>query len=226
MSKYRQEIKMAINIFDKEVLIRRLNMVLPKDSHTGPKGYYTVRSLYFDDIHDTALLEKLTGVKYREKYRLRVYDESTAMIRLEKKVKNSGSGFKESAILSVAECQALIDRKYDFLKNRREPVCKQLYTKMRSGLYRPKTIVEYKRQAFLWEPGRIRITVDSDVRTGLSSIDFLNFNTPLTGVLNNGTAILEIKYDCYLPSHIAELIQLNSRHKAAISKYVLCRKYG
>lgn len=216
---------MNINNFDKEVLIRRLNMVLPKDSHTGPKGYYTVRSLYFDDINDTALMEKLTGVKFREKYRVRVYDNSTAMIRLEKKVKNNGSGYKESAVLSINECQNLIHNEYYFLKNRAEPVCRHLYTKMRTGLYKPKTIVEYKRQAYLWEPGRIRITIDSDVVTGLSSTDFLAFETPLTGVLNGGTAILEIKYDCYLPSHIADLIQLDSRHKAAISKYVLCRKY-
>lgn len=226
MSKYRQEIKMNINNFDKEVLIRRLSMVLSQDSHTGPLGYYTVRSLYFDDINDTAVMEKLTGVKYREKYRVRVYDDSTALIRLEKKVKNNGSGYKDSAILSITECQDLINGEYQFLKKRMEPVSQQLYTKMRTGLYKPKTIVEYKRQAYLWEPGRIRITIDSDVRTGLSSTDFLNFSTPLTGVLSSGTAILEIKYDSYLPSHIADLIQLDNRHKAAISKYVLCRKYG
>ncbi|AFV01221.1 hypothetical protein UNSWDHB_2285 [Dehalobacter sp. UNSWDHB] len=226
MSKYRQEIKMSINNFDRAVLVNRLNRVLPKDKHTGPEGFYTVRSLYFDDINDTALLEKLIGVKYREKFRIRTYDHSTAIIRLEKKVKNDGSGFKENAILTEGGCRDLINGNYQFLKNCPEAVCRHLYTKMRTGLFKPKTIVEYRRQAYIWEPGRVRITIDGDVKTGLAATSFLDFTTPLAYALASDTAILEIKYDCYLPSHIANLIQLDSRQKAAISKYVLSRKYG
>lgn len=226
MSKYRNEIKMIINAFDREVLISRLSKVLQKDKHTGLNGYYTVRSIYFDDHNDTALMEKLTGVIYREKFRIRTYDYSTSTIRLEKKVKNNSVGFKESALITESECKAIINGDYQFLKNRTEMVCKQLYAKMRTGIFKPKTIVEYDREAYLWDPGRIRITIDSNVRTGLESIDFLNLNLPLTHVVDYNASILEIKYDSYLPSHIGNLIQLDSRQKYAISKYVLCRRFG
>lgn len=225
MNKYRQEIKMNINSIDRAVLSRRLSSVLNRDKHTGEKGYYKVRSLYFDDLNDNAVIEKLIGVKVREKYRIRTYESSTSVIRLEKKVKNNNFGYKESALLTPAECQSLLNREYEFLKNRPEMVCKQLYVKMRTGLFRPKTIVEYNREAYYWEPGRIRITIDSELKTGLTSTEFLDCSLPMTPAAAN-QAILEIKYDSFLPSHIANLICLDSRQRSAISKYVMCRRFA
>ncbi|MDI6707053.1 MAG: hypothetical protein QME73_12515 [Bacillota bacterium] len=64
------------------------------------------------------------------------------------------------------------------------------------------------------------------MKTGISSIDFLNFDVPMANAVDNGTSILEIKYDSYLPAHINNLIQLDSRQRDAISKYVLCRRFG
>lgn len=224
MPKYRHEIKMSINAFDKAVLTSRLSNVLKKDKHSSEDGHYQVRSLYFDDHNDMALIDKLTGVKYREKFRIRTYNNSTEVIRLEKKVKNDGMGHKETALLTLEECQNLIEGNYNFLINRPEMVCRHLYTKMKTGLFKPKTIVEYKREAYTWDPGRIRITLDSDLRTGISSIDFFGSNLPMASA--SDTSILEIKYDSFLPSHISNLLQLDSRRRAAISKYVLCRSFG
>jgi hypothetical protein len=226
MNKYRHEIKISINPFDKEVLSSRLSHVLQRDRHTDEKGYYRVRSLYFDDMDDRAVQEKLLGVKYREKFRLRTYNNSSSVIRLEKKVKNNTMGYKESAMLTQEECQDLIAGDYHFLRQKQEAICRQLYIKMRTALFKPKTIIEYKREAYVWEPGRIRITIDSDVRTGISSTDFWNFAIPMVNVVENNTAILEIKYDNYLPSHISNLLRLDSRQRAAISKYVLGRRFG
>lgn len=135
MSKYRHEIKMSINAFDQAILSSRLSSVLKKDKHTGEKGYYTVRSLYFDDISDNALREKMIGIKYREKYRIRTYNDSVSLIRLEKKVKNNGLGFKETALLTKEECQNILQGEYGFLKHRREKVCQQLYLKIRTSCY-------------------------------------------------------------------------------------------
>lgn len=226
MGKYRHEIKMSINAFDKTMLSSKLSHVLNRDEHAGPNGCYVVRSIYFDDCNDTALKEKLLGVKYREKFRIRTYDSSASLIKLEKKVKNNNAGYKESALLSREECQSLLKGSSQFLKDRPEMVCRQLYSKMGTGLFKPKTIVQYNREAYVWNPGRVRITIDSNVQTGLTSVDFLNFNIPLTGVVDSDVSILEIKYDDFLPSHIGNLLQMESRQRGSLSKYVLCRRYG
>ena len=223
MSKYRHEIKMRIDEFDKQVLVSRLSCVMQRDEHAGENGKYKVRSLYFDDIDNTAFHDKLMGVRYREKFRLRTY-ENSSLLRLEKKVKHNGLSYKETAKLTREEGEALLRGEYGFLHHRPERVCQQLYLKLRTGLFLPKTIVEYDREAFVWEPGRIRITLDSNVRTGLNSLDFFNYGLILVPVGN--TSILEIKYDNYLPRHISQLLQLDSRKQEAISKYVLCRRFG
>lgn len=218
--------KIKINYIDKIAISSRISSVLQRDPYTGSKGYYIVRSIYFDDINNSALHEKLMGVKDREKYRIRLYDYSTATIRLEKKVKNNGFGYKETALLSLAECQALLAGEYDFLKTRSEAVCRSLYAKVATGLFKPKTIVEYQREAYVWEPGRIRITIDSFPKTGMGSTAFLDFSTILVSTGEPGFSILEIKYDHYLPKHICNLVQLQNRDITSVSKYVLCRKYG
>ncbi|SHK58601.1 polyphosphate polymerase domain-containing protein [Desulforamulus aeronauticus] len=225
MVQFRHEIKMGISAFDRVMLSSRLSHGLKRDGHTGPNGSYVVRSIYFDDDNDTAVKEKLAGVKYREKFRIRTYDSFASVIKLEKKVKNNGVGYKESARLTREECQSLLRGNYDFLIERSEAVCKQLYIKMRTGLFKPKTIVQYNREAYVWNPGRVRITIDSNLKTGIASIDFLNFELPLTSAMDNGNSILEIKYDSFLPAHISNLIKLDSRQKGAFSKYVLCRRY-
>ncbi len=226
MIKYRHELKLGINPFDKALLSSRLSHILKRDDHTGSKGYYVVRSIYFEDLNNTALKEKLMGVNHREKFRLRTYDGSTGVIKLERKVKNNQVGFKESAGLSREECLSLLAGDYRFLKERAEMVCRRLYCKINTGLVKPKTIVQYHREAFVWHPGRVRITIDSNVQTGLNSVDFLNFTVPLVGVAEKDQAILEIKYDDFLPAHIGKLLQLESRQRGSFSKYVLCRRFG
>ena len=52
------------------------------------KGY-RVRSLYFDNYNDKVLREKIDGVNEREKFRLRLYNDDTSFIKLEKKVKKT-----------------------------------------------------------------------------------------------------------------------------------------
>lgn len=226
MSKYRTELKVRINTFDKLTIASRLSSVLQRDSHANSCGNYIVRSLYFDDIMDSALNDNLIGIRNREKFRVRLYNKSTDIIKLEKKVKHGSLGYKETALLSLEECHDLVNGDYNFLRSRKEAVCKSLYSKVITGLFKPKTIVEYEREAYTWEPGRIRITIDSLPRTGMGSTSFLDFDETLVNTGEPGESILEIKYDSYLPSHIRNLVQLDNRDISSVSKYVLCRKYG
>ncbi|HCF51121.1 MAG TPA: transporter, partial [Syntrophomonas sp.] len=73
MPKYRHELKIGINSFDKALLSSRLSHVMRRDRFAGPDGSYVVRSLYFDDIDNHALMDKFMGAIYREKFRIRTY---------------------------------------------------------------------------------------------------------------------------------------------------------
>ena len=222
--KYRHELKHYINHADYLAIRRRLREIAPLDRFSGPDGNYTVHSLYFDNLDNKALREKLDGVNNREKFRLRYYGDDPAWLKLEKKFKVNGLCGKRSARLSREEGERLLAGELDFLLEREEPLLAELYHKLRGSLLAPRTAVCYDREAFLYAPGNVRITLDRDVRTGLSPLDFLRperFSLkPLSGL-----TVLEVKYDAFLPDLVRMAVQIPNRRAAACSKYALCRRY-
>lgn len=64
---YRNELKHITDAGDKAAICAGLRAVARPDEHAGPSGQYRIRSLYFDNVYDTALREKIDGVSEREK---------------------------------------------------------------------------------------------------------------------------------------------------------------
>lgn len=222
--KLRHEWKHEITALDCRVLTSRLSAVALRDTH-GQNGRYGIRSLYFDDGRDTVLREKLDGVDRREKFRIRYYDKDTSFICLEKKSKRNGLCGKRSVLVSTHEVQSILNGNLAWMMDSGRPLVQELCCKMKSRGLRPKTIVDYTRDAFVFPAGNVRVTLDSNIRTGLGSTDFLN---PACVTVPAGEApiILEVKWDEFLPDVIRQAIQLPGRHASAFSKYAACRIYG
>ena len=104
------------------------------------------------------------------------------------------------------------------------PLVRELYSKMRTQQLRPRTIVEYTREPYVCPAGNVRVTLDCDIRIGLSCEDFLN--PGITIPAGDAPIILEVKWDSFLPSVIRDAIQLEGRHTSSFSKYAQCRVYG
>lgn len=221
---FRHEWKHEINYSDMVVLRQRLKAVMKPDEN-AVNGKYFIRSLYFDNISDKALREKIDGVNCREKFRIRYYNGDTSLIHLEKKSKVNGLGNKQSANLSAEEAQKIVDGDLNWMADCDRPLVQELYSKIKSQGLRPKTIVDYTREPFVFSAGNVRVTLDYDIRTGLYCTDFLNPDC-ITIPAGNAPIILEVKWDEFLPSVIRDIVQLESRRTAAFSKYAACRIYG
>ena len=221
---YRHEWKHIINLSDMIVLQSRLPAIMQRDSHAAD-GKYEIRSLYFDTPSDRALREKLDGVNRREKFRIRYYNKDTSLIHLEKKSKFGGLGTKTSAVLTREQAQAVADGDYAWMQKSCEPLVTELYSKIHSQQLRPKTIVDYTREPYIFSPGNVRVTIDYNIRTGLQCTDFLNPECP-TIPAGDAPIILEVKWDAYLPDIIRDAVQLGGRSVCAFSKYAACRIYG
>ena len=221
---YRHEWKHEIGTSDLIAIRQRMRAIAKPDTH-ALDGTYRIRSLYFDNLADRALREKIDGVNCREKFRIRYYNKDQSFIRLEKKNKWNGLGNKQSTTLSAEEAQAIVDGDLDWMMDSDRPLLQELYTKMTVQGLRPKTIVDYTREPFVYAPGNVRVTLDYNIRTGLGCTDFLNPNC-VTIPAGNAPIILEVKWDEYLPSVIRDAIQLNSVRTTAFSKYAICRIYG
>ena len=152
---YRHEWKHEITWSDLLAIRARLYAVAERDPH-AEDGCYHIRSLYFDNLNDRALREKIDGVNRREKFRIRYYNGDTSFIKLEKKSKLNGLETKYSAPLTKEEAQKIVDGDIGFMMDSPDSLVRELYCKMRYQCLRPKTIVDYTRQPFIYRPGNVR----------------------------------------------------------------------
>ena len=222
--KYRHEWKHVLNTTDLLILRQRLRAIMESDPH-AIDGKYHIRSLYFDNLEDKALREKIDGVNMREKFRIRLYNCNSSLINLEKKSKKNGLGTKYSAKLSAEEAQKIVDGEIDWMLQSENSLIQELYCKMRYQGMRPKTIVDYIREPFIFRPGNVRVTLDYDIRTGLHSTDLLNPDA-VTIPAGDAPLLIEVKWDEFLPGIIRDAVSLPDRRVGSFSKYAQCRVYG
>ena len=213
-----------LNKTDLLTLRQRLRTIMESDPH-AVDGKYLIRSLYFDNLDDKALREKIDGVNMREKFRIRMYNRDPSLIRLEKKSKRNGLGIKFSANLSVEETEKITKGSLDWMLTSDQPLLQELYCKIQYQGMRPKTIVDYTREPFVFRPGNVRVTLDYDIRTGMNCTDFLNTEA-ITIPAGDAPILMEVKWDAFLPSIIRDIVSLPDRRVSSFSKYAQCRVYG
>ena len=220
---FRHEWKHVLNYTDLLTLRHRLGAVMERDPH-AIDGKYHIRSLYFDNPDDKALREKIDGVNIREKFRIRLYNWDTSLIKLEKKSKRNGLGTKYSANLTAEDAQKIVDGDLDWMMASDQALVQELYCKMRYQQLEPKTIVDYTREPLIFRPGNVRVTLDYDIRTGQECTDFLDPEV-VTIPAGDAPILVEVKWDEFLPTIIRDAVTLPDRRVGSFSKYAQCRVY-
>lgn len=203
----------------------KLDVVMKLDEHCRDKGMYSIKSLYFDNVYDKALNEKLHGVNKREKFRIRYYDNDTDFMRLEKKQKVDGLCLKTSSVISKDAVEKLISGDYSFLKESEDNLYRELAFKMDTQGLRPRNIVKYDRRAYVYEPGNVRVTFDMNLQSGINIQNFMkNSCNQFVEASEKDLIIMEVKYDEFIPSLVENLLIGIQGRVQAFSKYAQCRK--
>ena len=74
---------------------------------------------------------------------------------------------------------------------------------MKTQQLRPRVLVSYVREPYVYAAGNVRVTFDSNIRTSLLQREFLNGALPdIIATDTPGNIILEVKYDAFLPEII------------------------
>lgn len=196
-----------------------------RDAFCDENGEYLISSLYFDDYHQSAFFDKLSGVKDRKKFRVRVYNYQPDVIKLERKIKRENVTQKSHLLISKKEYDSLISDDLDFLKNRYELVAKDFYLHYHIKNLRPRVVVEYRREAFIFRYGDVRITFDCLLKAGIFQKD-LFANGYMIPAIPQDQIILEVKFTGYFPSVIRNIIQINNLQWQSSSKYAKCCVVG
>ena len=218
---YRHELKFLVPETTLQKIKYRLNPFMEIDEHQKSE-FYTIRSLYFDDLFDTCLNENLAGTDNRFKYRIRFYRGNTDYINLEKKYKLRGMTKKDSENVDISMVNSFLQDNADIGNGR---LTNELYAANLKSKMAPKCIVEYDRCAYVEPAGNVRITFDMNLRGSSDVYRFLDTSEEFAiPVLKPGWHILEVKYDEFLPRHILQLVDINSLYRQSFSKYAIVRE--
>lgn len=214
---YRVEDKYLITDVQIEYLKMKLREVMEGDSHTSD-GTYLVRSLYFDDRYNSCLMDNENSIDKRYKYRIRTYNNDLSTIHLEKKSVCKGFVHKDSCFFDIGRINKITVPKAD------DPfLYKCMYKDVMLKGFRPVSIVEYERMAFVEKIGNVRITFDRNIGGCYETDKFGESIIPLAPLLPKGMHIMEVKYDEVLPGYIKKLINTGEFNKTSYSKYYYSR---
>lgn len=205
----------------------KISAVASKDIHVGEGGYYNIRSLYFDDYENRCYMDNENGVDDREKYRIRIYNHSLDRINLELKQKIRGKTSKSSCLITLSQCQKLMDGKIPDDIRGDQQVLHKLALLMAVRLMKPAVIVDYDRVPYVYrlQDANVRVTFDSNITSVSNVLSFLDERISGRGVMPAGWALMEVKFDSFLPDEIYSLLQLDGLFASTFSKYYLCRKF-
>lgn len=220
---YRVEDKYNCTPTELAVLQSRMEAALcPDQNEGGPEGY-RITSLYFDDLSDSCLRDTEDGVNRRNKYRIRIYNDTLDVIKLEVKTKRDNRIMKLSRSISIAEMKSLIKGEcIEDAASEKDPATLFNLAIKTQGL-RPRVIVAYERKAYVYEPGNVRITFDRNIRASSRVEDFGQKNISYD-FLREYDKVLEVKYDEFIPDFLLQLLELGNMQQSACSKYQLCRE--
>ena len=218
---YRHELKYIISYAQYAQIRVRLRALMRQDHHVNAQGFYTVRSLYFDDYLNSAYNEKYAGIPDRQKYRIRIYNYDDTVIHLERKIKRDRYVQKQTAPLDRCQVHEIVMGNYDSLRDCNDPLHLVFYHECRSKIMRPRVIIDYEREPYIMDAGNVRITFDQHIRAGTEGWDIFNDRMAMVEVFEPSFLVMEVKYTHFLPSLIQGMLPRSSSEFTAASKYIL-----
>ena len=223
--RYRRELKFLCDELQLSIIQSRLQGLLKHDNY-AKNGFYTVRSMYFDNYENRCFYENENGVEPREKSRIRIYNADNTRISLECKRKEYGMTNKSTCLISQKQYSDILNGRaltYDMTDS---ALLSKFLMLMNTELFRPAVIVEYARTPFVYDIGNVRITIDRNIRSSDSFSDFLKNRLASRAVLPQGQQLLEVKYNTFLPPFILDVLQTGELQQTTFSKYYICRSHS
>jgi len=222
----RFELKYLLSWEAAEQLKQDLQQYLQPDAHGDGSGTYALSSLYYDTVDYRFYWEKVEGIKFRRKLRIRHYEEQPALspesqVFVEIKQRLDRVIQKRRVLLSYRDALELCNhRTIPQHAPRDRAVIEEMYAMVWQYNLRPTCITSYMRQAFVggdYDIG-LRVTFDTNIRYRAKD---LQLHSKKIGpfMLSPKRVIMEIKVNERVPFWITELVAEHNFSLIRISKY-------
>ncbi|HLR53273.1 MAG TPA: polyphosphate polymerase domain-containing protein [Pseudogracilibacillus sp.] len=220
----RKEQKYLITVQQYDALIDQMRLHMRPDKN-GQNGYYTVTSLYFDNADHAIYYETKNKLKFRQKLRLRVYDDATLYNRafFEIKQKHKKVVNKRRMLLPLSEAYRYLKESpithVDQLESSNPQVFQEIDHFRRLYRLEPEMIISYDRHALHGiEDENLRVTFDLNLRCRNYDLN-LEHGSYGKHVIDSNLVVLEVKVDHSVPLWLTRLLQDLQCEQKSASKY-------
>jgi len=224
----RFELKYMITLQQAERLKLPLRRYLVPDEHGNGSGRYALSSLYYDSPDLRCYQEKLDGLKFRRKLRIRCYEpggtlttETPVFVEIKQRV-DRVTQKRRVALPYRAALRLCNDRQIpDHAADDRATI-EEIYALLWQYNLLPACMVLYDRQAFVgteYDVG-LRVTFDTSLSFQAHPLRLHERSCSLP-MLPANVVVMEIKVNERIPFWLTELISAHDLHLMRISKY--CR---
>jgi SPX domain protein involved in polyphosphate accumulation len=225
----RFELKYILNLKQAGIFKSGLRPYMTRDEHGNNNGCYSLSSLYYDSPGLRCYLEKVDGLRFRRKLRIRIYESDEVLseetpVFLEIKQRVDRVTQKRRAVLTYGDALRLCnDRQMpDAIVAEDKDLIEEIYAFLWQYNLHPASIVRYCRQAFIgtdYDPG-LRVTFDTSL-SFLTYPLYLHEHTISLPMMAAKWVVLEIKVNERIPHWLVEMIKAHNLQIIRISKY--CR---
>jgi hypothetical protein len=218
----RFELKYVVHWSVADALKASISTYVERDPHAGDEGLYHISSLYFDSPDLTCFWEKIEGLKYRRKLRLRTYGESGdgyAFVEIKQRIDRTVQKRRIRCKLEPA-VEAMHDPQLMLEQLPSDPVVAEALYLVETMRLEPKMVVSYQREAYLgtYEDG-LRVTFDTSLRYSDRDLRLGSTHGEERYFLAPDWVIVEVKFNERVPlwlcSHLNKLSMVGQR----VSKY-------
>jgi SPX domain protein involved in polyphosphate accumulation len=224
----RFELKYLITLQQAERFKTALRAFLSADEHGNNHGRYTLTSLYYDSPDFRCYQEKVDGIKFRRKLRIRRYetgepltDASPVFVEIKQRIDRVTQ--KRRVKLTYPQALRLCnDRQIPDHEASDKALIDEIFVFVLQYNLRPVSIVRYDRQAFIGTEYDIGLRVTFDTNLSFQTHQ-LHLHDQPSGLpmLPPDQVVMEIKVNERIPYWLTEMIAAHNLQMIRVSKY--CR---
>ncbi|MCW5878539.1 MAG: polyphosphate polymerase domain-containing protein [Anaerolineales bacterium] len=222
----RFELKYLISLQQAEIFKKALRKYLAGDEHGS--GRYRLSSLYYDSPDFRCYWEKVDGVRFRRKLRIRHYETEQPLTRqtpvfVEIKQRIDRVTQKRRLVLPYAQAVALCTQRQmpEHIAAQDQEVLDEVYAFLWQYNLRPTSIVRYQRQAFIGSDFDLGLRVTFDTALNYQVHQLRLEDASSLPMISPDRVIMEIKVNERLSNWLSEMIAAHNLRTVRISKY--CR---
>lgn len=180
----------------------------------------TVRSVYtmfFASYRDRVPTSSIGALLAPEEMRfsLHYYDDDPTYLFLERQM----GGRKSRAMVTEAECRALLAGETDWLLEQRNPLMLDFHRGLTERMLLPQMSVTYQREIYTADDLNLWVALDTDVRASLQHMDFLDPQMLERDTADqDGKILMEVSYSDRIPDDVLCLLEKNAPRRKLLHR--------